>query len=149
MHSSSLAAEIQLLSEALAKYYAENPALAFKASWEAYVNNLISLNEAALAIGATTVQFLELGRHYMGRETVTIPSSLLAIANNDERFLLSCLPERMIKILEQLLTKDILVPIAQRYALSLWDDLRLLKSLHLVKEYRRKRLYHYRLNLTG
>ena len=60
MHSSSLAAEIQLLSEALAKYYAENPALAFKASWEAHVNNLISLNEAALAIGATTVQFLEL-----------------------------------------------------------------------------------------
>ena len=43
----------------------------------------------------------------MGRETVTIPSSLLAIANNDEP-LLSCLPERMIKILEQLLTKDIL-----------------------------------------
>lgn len=141
--------EIQLLTEALANYYAKYPALAFRASWAAYVNNLLSLNDAACAVGATIYQYLELGRNYTQKTKVNVPKSLLDRANQDETFLLGCLPERMIRLMEQLLTQDILLPMVERYSSSMWEDLRLLKALHLVKEYRRERLYHYRLNLTG
>lgn len=141
--------DLELVTEALANYYAEHPAIAFRVSWSAYRNNLISLNDAACSIGATTIQYLELGRNYTKKNKTDVLDTLLKMANRDEQFLMMCLPERIVSLLEQLLTQDIFLPKSQRYSSSMWEDLRLLKSLHLVKETRRERLYHYSLNLTG
>lgn len=137
------------MAESLAAYYAENPAVTFRVAWAAYTNDYLPLAEAAAAIGGTFKQFMELGRNYTYKQVADIPEELLSIASEDEKFLLQCLPDRMVNILEHLLEKDILMPTSQRYIGSLWEDLRLLKKLHLVVELDRNGLYQYSIGLIN
>ncbi len=139
----------EFLAENLAAYYEDNPAATFKVAWTAYVNNFLPLSEAAAAVGVTFKQFLELGKHYTNNIKVDIPEVLLTNATPDEKFLIRCLPQRLINILEQLLVKDILLPMSNRYIGTLREDLRLLKRLKLVRETKRIDLYQYSLNLNN
>lgn len=137
------------LAENLAAYYADNPAVTFRVAWAAYVNNFLPLSEAAAAVGGTFKQFLELGKHYTNNIDVDIPEVLLTNVTSDEEFLIRCLPQRLIDVLKQLLVKDILLPMSHRYIGTLWEDMRLLKRLKLVRETQRINLYQYSLNLDN
>ncbi len=139
----------KFFAENLAAYYEDNPAVTFRVAWAAYVNNLIPLSEAAAAVGGTFKQFLELGKHYTKNIQVDISELLLTNATSDEEFLIRCLPQRLINVLEQLLVKDILLPMSNRYIGTLWEDMRLLKRLKLVRETKRTDLYQYSLNLNN
>lgn len=136
------------MAESLANYYTKNPAITFRVAWAAYVNNYIPLSEAAATLGGTFKQFLELGKHYTENIETDIPAELSEFASEEQQFLLECLPQRLLNILQQLLVKDILLPSSQRYADSLWEDLRFLKRLRFVKESQHDNLYRFSLSFN-
>lgn len=133
------------LAELVASYMADKPALTFRLAWEAYVSNEIPLAEAAAALGSTIYQFLEMGKHFRHQIEVDIPPELWAQATPEQKFLLRCLPQRLIDILARLMIKDLLIPKSRRYLEPLWEDLRLLRNLRFVVESDRDQLYQYTL----
>lgn len=137
----------EVIAEQLAEYYASNPAAAFQIVWTAYIHDYLPLAEAAAAIGCTIKQFCELAKHYPKRDVKAVPQVLLAKATPDEKFLLTCLPQRYLDILLQLRVKDILLPKTSRYVNPLWEDLWLLRNLRLVRESEKGNLLRYSLNL--
>jgi len=133
------------LAELVAIYMADKPALTFRLAWDAYVSNEIPLAEAAAALGSTIYQFLEMGKHFRHQIEVDIPQQLWVQATPEQKFLLRCLPQRLIDILDRLMIKDLLIPKSRRYLEPLWEDLRLLRNLKFVIETDRDQLYQYTL----
>jgi len=133
------------LAELVAVYMADKPALTFRLAWDAYVSNEICLAEAAAALGSTVYQFLEMGKHFRHQIEVDIPHDLWSMATPEQKFLMKCLPQRLIDILARLMIKDLLIPKSRRYLEPLWEDLRLLRNLRFVEESDRDQLYQYTL----
>lgn len=139
----------EISEDKLVRFFQKSPKQRFIVIRIAYRANWISLAEAAAAFGSTMKQFQELNRNYTNNVKAAIPNELLVAATEDEQFLISYLPQRVVDILKQLLTKDILLPMSQSYIGYLWEDLCLLKNLRLVKETERYTLYRYSLNLKN
>lgn len=136
----------QKLAEAVDQIYDVSPLLCVDVAWDAYRRDLFSLGDAASFVGLGQREFILL-RRLLDAEQTEVPYELAIKANPQEYISLSYLGEERMDLLLKMLDKDLLFPSNKAFVTSLWEDLRILEALGLVRAFRGKKQWRYQLNI--